>query len=452
MVAAMSALHRTTIDLILSAVHKEAGEDGMMCSFLSGTEPDAPHWARHFGVTIFFSLKGMTKAALFVRRHGPPYLRALSIEDIRDMLQRFLTDNFHDVGRETFLSRFTESYAERVSEPTKEALARSLAASSIFSPTEELSLFPLVPLVVEASFSSPAFFLRAPDTLPEEFDTDLRLQLVPDTFPPLADYKYRIERPKAWLGVRSPVLQASIKMKAAILGATALTLPLYRRHMFSGREMFGGFCTIHDGWRLSFGEPHTPPLADDLVIRQCDHDWLEILAAKLASNTQDDRRQVRTLEYFYRAWPLEPAERFPALCMTLDALYGEASQTTQAIIEGVRATLGPHLDERRLRDLLKIRGAVIHGGAPDVYDSSKYLKYYQAYSADPINDLDEVVTESMRRRIFGAALRLQDNPNAEVIAQMQAQGRLPRKLRTGSILDAPPTTAEQGEAQRTEPR
>lgn len=448
----MPTPHRTTVELILSAVHKDAGEDGMRSSFLCGTEPNAPHWARRFSVEIFFSLKGMTEAALFVRRHGPPYLQALSIQDIRHMLQKFLMDNFHDVGRETLFQRFTESYAERVSEPAKEALAQLLAASSIFSPTEELSLFPLVPLMVEKSFTSPSFFLRAPDTLRAEFDAKLHLQLAPDTFPPLADYEHRTERPNAWLGVRSPILQASVKMKATILGAAALTLPLPRRYMFSGREMFGGFCTIHDGWRLSFGEPDTPPLADNLVIRQCDHDWLAILAAKLASNTQDDRRQVRTLEYFYRAWPLEPAERFPVLCMTLDALYGEASQSTQAIVDGVRTTLGTHLDEKRLRDLMKIRGAVIHGGAPDVYDSSKYLKYYQAYSADPINDLDEVVTESMRRRIFGAALRLQDNPNAGVIAQMQAQGRLPRKLRTGSILDAPPTTAEQREAKRTEPR
>lgn len=438
----MPTPHQTTVALILSAVHKDAGEDGMRSSFLFGTEPNAPHWARH-GVEIFFSLKGMTEAALFVRRHGPPYLQALSIRDIRHRLQKFLMDNFHDVGRETLFQRFTESYAERVSEPTKEALAQLLAASSIFSPTEELSLFPLVPLMVEESFTSPSFFLRAPDTLRAEFDAKLHQQLAPDTFPPLADHKYRTERPQAWLGVRSPILQASVKMKAAILGATALTLPLPRRYLFSGREMFGGFCTIHDRWTLSFGEPHTPPLADDLVIRQCDQDWLAILAAKLASNTQEDRRHLRTLEYFYRAWPLGPSERFPVLCMALDAIYGEAGQATRSVVEGVRATLGAHLDERRLRDLMTIRAAVIHGGAPDVYDSSKYLKYYQTYSADPIDDLDEVVAASLRRRIFGDALRPQDDPNAKVIAQMQTEGRLPRILGAGSILDEPPVTAGQ---------
>lgn len=294
-------------------------------------------------------------------------------------------------------------------------------------------------MIVEESFTSPSFFLRAPDTLRAEFDAKLHRQLAPDTFPPLTDYEYRTERPKAWLGVRSPILQASVKMKAAILGAVALTLPLYRRHMFSGREMFGGFCTIHDEWRLSFGEPHTPPLADDLVIRQCDREWLAILATKLVSNTLEDRRHLRTLEYFYRAWPLGPSERFPVLCMTLDAIYGEANQMTESIVDGVRTTLGAHLNARRLRDLMRIRGAVIHGGAPDVYDSGKYLKYYQTYSADPIDDLDEVVTESLRRRIFGETLHPQDGPDAELIAQLQAKGRFPRTFGTRGILNPPPT-------------
>ena len=368
----------------------------------------------------------------------------LSVEDICGMLREFLIENFQDVGRETYCEHFTESYARRVSEPTKEVLAQSLAASSIFSPANELSLFPLVPLTVEENFTSPSFFLCTPDTLLENFDTDLRRNLAPDTFPPLADYKYRTERPNAWLGIRSPIPQASAKIKASILGAAALTLPLNYRHMFSKRKMFGGDCTINNERPISFtfGEPHTPPLAYNLIIRQCDQDWLAILANKLGSNVQEDRRHLRALEYLYRAWPLGPSERFPVLCMTLDAVYSEASQTTQAIVDGVCETLGAHLDERRLRRLIKIRAAVIHGGAPDVYDSSEYIKYYRTYSADPIKDLCEIVTESLRRRIFEEKLHAKDVHNADLIAQMQAKGQLPSNSDTGGILSGSSATSD----------
>ena len=402
--------------------------------FLFSTEPGAPHWKKNLGVTLFFSLKGMTDAALFVRAHGPSYLQALSIDDISKMLQNFLTDNFHDVGRETFFQDFTESYAERVSESTKVALTQSLMTSQIFSPTNELSLFPLVSVTVADSFTSDSFFFRQPETLHLEFDQDFRRHLVPNTFPPLKDNRTLSKRPNAWLGIRAPITQASIKMKAAILGSTALTLPLRCRYLFSGRSMFGGICTINKGSIVSFGDPHTPPLVNDLIIREIDKDWLDILSSKLASTSKENRRYFRALEYFYRAWPLGASERFPILCMSLDAIYGEAGRATQSIVDGVQSTLDAHIDEKRLRLLMDLRASVIHGGAPDVYDSSKYRKYCQTYFNNPINDLDEIVVESLRRRIFGDTITLQDDPSAKIIAKMQSAGQLPNSFDTRSIL------------------
>ena len=437
----MRSPHRITVDLILSAVHNHVGEDGMLNSFLFSSDPDKPHWRKNLSTTIFFSLKGMTDAALFVRSHGPPYLQALSIEEIREKLEEFLKNNFHDVSRETSFQRFTESYADRVSEPTKEALARSLSVSLIFSPMDELSLFPLVPVEVEEKFTSGPFFLQAPDTLCMEFDPEFHRFLTPENFPPLGTERFPTRHPKAWLGIRSPIIQASIKIKSAILGATALTLPLNRRHMFSLRKMFGGVCTINNGTTISFGDPHTPPLASDLIIRRCDEDWLTILAAKLNSTAKNDRRYLRALEYYYRAWPLMPSERFPFLCMALDATYGEQGRVTKSIVDGVKSDLGAHIDEKRLYLLMKIRGDVIHGGAPDVYDSRNYRKYYQNYSVDPINDLDEVVTESLRRRVFRRTMVLQEGPNTGAISRLKAEGKLPKTFDTRGILSIPhPTT------------
>ena len=202
--------------------------------------------------------------------------------------------------------------------------------------------------------------------------------------------------------------------------------------------MFGGVCTINNGTTISFGDPHTPPLASDLIIRRRDEDWLTILSAKLNSTAKNDRRHLRALEYYYRAWPLTPSERFPFLCMALDATYGERGRVTKSIVDGVKSDLGLHIDGERLRLLMDIRGDVIHGGAPDVYDSSKYRKYYHNYLADPINDLDEVVTESLRRRIFKRTMVLQEYPDIAAISRLQAEGQLPKTFHTRGILSAPP--------------
>jgi hypothetical protein len=436
----MTSVYRRAVEFLLAAVHTHVGEDGMRNAFLFG-KPGAPPWQRNMGVEIFVSLKHSIIAALFVREHGAPYLRALSISDICGLLTNFLTENYYEVANETFFQRFPESFGERVSGATKDKLAASLAVSPLFKPEVYPTLFPLVAVHVEADFSSPPFFLRQPATLLTEFKSEMHKWLVPESFPPLSVWKDRIEKPASWLGVRSPALQASQKMKAAILGAVALTPSLSYRHMFSQRTMFGGWCTINGGSQMAFGTPATPPMMENIVITAADHAWLGLLAAKLASPSKADRRQLTALEYFYRAWPLGPAERFPVLCMALDAAFSEASRATQSIVDGVRGTLGDHVDEKRLRDLMEIRASVIHGGAPDVYDSRKYGRYYSAYSEDPIADLGLVVSACLRQRIFGDALTEHGEPYQDIIAKAQATGRMPKAFKTSSILTPSPPPA-----------
>jgi hypothetical protein len=60
----------------------------------------------------------------------------------------------------------------------------------------------------------------------------------------------------------------------------------------------------------------------DATVEEQDHPWLSRVAAMLASNDNDDQRHCRALEYFYRAWPLDPRQRFPLLFMALDSILG----------------------------------------------------------------------------------------------------------------------------------
>lgn len=176
----------------------------------------------------------------------------------------------------------------------------------------------------------------------------------------------------------------------------------------------------------------------DIVLSEQDHAWLNILASKLLANGPAVRRQLRALEYFYRAWELEPSERFPILCVTLDAIFGDANHATQAVIDGVRGLLGPHVLNARLRHLMGLRASVIHGGAPDVYNSKKYGRYYDDYEADPIHDIELVVASCLRLQIFGEALKEHLDPNAKIIAEQQAKGRLPKDRSRGTILEDTP--------------
>lgn len=431
-----SNIYITAIDIILSSITKDRGS-GLLSSF-EFKKPGASIWDRSAGVVdIFYNRNGLVQASLFVRQHGHSYLKYLPMEDVSSLIRQFVKDNYWYIADDTFLRRFQGSYLEQVSQDTKDKLANALALSPLFKPCNELTLFPLVPVQVLVDFDSETFFLIKPASLvsmklPVSFDAR---DIMSESFPPLASWQGRIETPASWLGVRSPMSKVSSKLKAAILGALALA-PLHRyRHQFSMRSTFGGTCAIStSNAKVAFGDSHTPQLMHDIVIRSEDHKWLKILADKLISERKEVRREIKALEYFYRAWPYGPSERFPVLCMTLDAIFGDASHATAAVIDGVRNALGSHTNEARLRDLMELRASVIHGGAPDVYDFSKYRRYYKIYEADPIHDLELVVSECLRRQVFGSDFVEQADPNAEIIKKAQDAGHLPRSLERSTIL------------------
>lgn len=428
-------IHEEAAELLLEAMFQQGG-DGWRSSFMFG-RPGAPRWERSSGAEVTYGRRELIRAAIFVRQNGPTYFKYLSIDRICHMLVDFVTQNYWYLANETWFTEFEESFAKHVSTETKEKFAEALSSSKLLQPQDRLSIFPLVPVQVETDFDSEPFFLIKPASLnstrlPSGFDCRF---IDPLKFPPHNDWKGHKEQPNAWLGIRSPQAESSEKMKAAVLGALALTpLPQYR-HMFSKRAMFGGHCTFNGGSSMSLGDSHTPPMMHDIIITERDHEWLNVLASKLVANERSVRRQLRALEYFYRAWKLGPSERFPILCMALDATFGEVSHTTQAVIDGVRNVLGSHIDEARLRKLMDLRASVIHGGAPDVYDSRTYAQYYYEYEADPIHDLELIMAACLRMRIFGQSLREHADPNAEIIAKAQEEGILPKEFPRSGILE-----------------
>jgi hypothetical protein len=230
-------------------------------------------------------------------------------------------------------------------------------------------------------------------------------------------------------------MATSRKIAATVLGAVALTALPWMRYLFSGRAMFGGQCTILEEITTSYSErAHTPALMHDVILTQADQLWIQDLEILVDAVDDRSRAKCRALEYFYRAWFLSPRERFPALCMSLDSLVQAPGKHTSAAVAFVLNTLGTSLDHDRLRLLMRIRGAVIHGAAPDVYESEHYEKYYLKYETDPIIDLELIVAKCLREAIFQGKLAMHSDPNAELLASLRAKGKAPPPWGDGRII------------------
>jgi hypothetical protein len=378
------------------------------------------------GFEVNYDNRGLLLAALFMRRNAAPHLRSLSISDVEKALTSFISDNFWIIGEEAWNSCFLgpgeasdAPYASFVSETTKTHLAEALFTSDLFTEPSHLFVFPLVVVRVDQEFECPTFLLLKPEGLrpdrlpPGYIAADLQVE----SFPPFKRWDGIRYSPASWLGVRAGTSEVAKRNRAAILGAVALLPHRLERYLFTGRKLFGGLCTFSGSLSMTSSEPHTPALSEDVVIGSEDHAWLSILAKKIESPVKIDKRQMRALEYFYRAWVPDPTRRFPTLFGALDAIYGDAGRATQSVIDAVGPVMGTAYDYQRLKLLLGLRASVIHGGAPNVYESSDYHHYYERYEEDAIRDLEVIVARCLQAVIFGSAMQERPHTYAALIRQ-----------------------------------
>lgn len=414
--ALTEAISREAIERLLASISKRAGTDGLRSAFFYGPI-GAAIFERRLGIEIFYERQALLAAALFVRANGPAHLRQMAVQDVQGMLTSFVVENFWPLGNEVMFAEVPGNFAQFVSWQTKNVMAGLLAKSHIFTPSTQLTLYPLVPVRVEQDFESAVFCFLQPAAITHDWlGVHPSNELFPDKFPPFMNEKGK-EQVSSWLGVRAPTVELAERRKAAILGALALTLPRYERKQFSGRHNFGGRCTLSSrGVTESFGEAAVPPLMHDATVETGDHPWLARLAQKIASEDEADVKHCRALEYFYRAWPLPSHESFPLLFMAVDSIFSDPKpgRATQSVIEGTSRYCGADFDKERLRLLLKLRGSVIHGRAPDVHESDEYHQYLATYGHDPIADVEQVAVVCFRGAIFDDLMKERPDRREEV--------------------------------------
>lgn len=408
---------RQAMSLLLAAMFKGRHPDRRRFSFMFG-RPGEPLALARLGTEVNYDGGALLQAALYVRRYGSPHLRSLSVDEVEHRLTKFITDHYWQLADEALMQRFDCSYDAHLSNNIKGQFADTAAASDLFIEPRQVTVFPLIPIEVEVGFDSPRFFICSPGELPAQLaGRQVRADLVPDSFPPVLNWDGVRHNPISWLGLEAPTLDAAKQMRAAVLGAVALLPHHYERYQFSGRAMFGGFATFNGGCTLSFGEAHTPGLMTNIVIGAEDHPWLVELSNKLISPAKEYRRQMRALEYYYRAWAPDTAKRYPTLFAAIDAIFGDASQATQAVVDAVDPVMGTDYTSERIRLMLGLRASVVHGGAPNVYESSKYEQYYRTYKTDPVRDLELIVARCLQQVVFPGVMSERPHTHADLILQ-----------------------------------
>lgn len=415
MVASMT--HASTsaaeaVDLVLKAIVRRP-------ELNSGTR--GFHVSRpHSGTEIHFEGSALLDAALFIRRSASAHLRSISVDDLRQMLVKFMGDEMDLFRFHWWSLPDGTSLADHVTPEERAELASAMDRSPIFAPPHMLFLYPVTVANVGAPFRSDHFFLLPPRELPQElarwYDAD---EVMPEKHPPTPMHEgITLTDTSCWLGVRAPIGEIALRMRNAILGALALLPHPMERYTFSMRAVPPGYMSFGSTATYHSGAAATPALSEKLALGPADRRWMETLARLLASNNGRDGKALLALQYFYRSWVRDPATRVGPLCGALDALFGDRDAATQAMVNAVGSHLGPSFDAKRARQLAKLRAGVIHGGAPNIYEASVYHRYYVDYRQDPIRDLEIATAGCLRTTIFGDDMVERPHTHADLIQQI----------------------------------
>lgn len=380
-------------------------EQGARCAFtFSPNRRTSEYEFGGIGVEIFFDFKILSRVSVMLRSCGGLHLKNLPRSEISSMVIKFVRENFHIIGRDIFSVAPDKKFNELLDKATKIELANELSKSAFFYPDWSKFIFPLCDVTASEDYFGTNFsFVRASSLIDERIvSASQASNLLPDTFPPLLRFQGRRRYPASWLIVESANERTAKRLMNAVLGSFSLAVSDRQRYLFSGRTMFGGLAELKSA-SLSFtmSDPLTPGLMNNLILGKQDAAWMGVTDELLKSSDIEGRRQLKSLEYYYRSWPGNSSDRFVFLCMAMEALFGNANESTSSVIEGIQELFDPELNRKRLRLLMKLRGAVFHGSAPEIYDSSKYAKYVADYSSDPAEDLEVLIAECLKRSIFG---------------------------------------------------
>lgn len=433
-----SEIYERCAQLLLNSLGNSGNE--LFASFSYGRKGEL-FGARGRGANVFVNRSNLMRALDFVREHGAPFLRELSFDTLEALAVDALREAWPEVVSGSDFHPGTKPIGSSIRPDALRKVAEGLSESQLFRPENEVALFPLGGTFVRAPFRGRNFALLRDLDLHDDLEacTALPPSLRARHFPPWSEPEMP---PQAftgpvfhWLRVSSPHKTIARKRAAVVMGTLALIMARRARYAHSDQAMQLGECMIRSGVFsvAPYAPPVAPALMSDLLVEDADHPVWSALDKMLDQADSSTKPILRALEYFHRAWFHEPRERFPLLCMALDAMTNAESAHTDAAVEFVLTTLGSRIQKGRLRALLRLRGAVIHGAAPDVYESRHYVDYYTRYKADPILDLELLVAACLRERGFAELLVVRD-PKRALIEQAQLAGLLPRRLWVKTII------------------
>ncbi|WP_151766965.1 hypothetical protein [Acinetobacter oleivorans] len=393
------------VDLILDAIYSIGERDELLSQFTI-REPNSLIWSHGIGTEIYIrNQQDYLKALVFIKQNGASYLRKLPTSEVRNKVTNFLTENFWFIREGEFSRNPNISYKIQIPVEAKLNLANALLNSSLFKEELNTFLYPFNSIHLENDLMFDNFFIINSQNLSlHHMNIDVRYSNEFDFlyYPSIRNENHNRKRISTWIGIKAPTEEISRRTLYSVLGTISLFEESKKRYCFNSRCEDSGCSYFSNQSSYTYRQTQnlTPSLYFKLKVKKELAIQLEHLSSLLKSNDKTSQRSISALTSFYKSWFEKDAEQYRTFCSCIEALIEDTRSKSSQKFRDLSKSYITKFSETQLKDLLKIRGNIVHGKAPHLYDSENYDFYVERYLSEPRSDLLEIVEKVLKKHIF----------------------------------------------------
>lgn len=362
---------------------------------------------------IFIDLPSITIAALMLRKMKPDEFGSVPLEKAKDFVLQSVNTDIADFFDRNAPIDVSVNYLTAIKNSERLRFHLFVQQTLKLDPPIQSFSFPLSRISVVSAYTGDNFYIITGDDIGSTYSENIM-------------EKFKANHiVNGWIGCSANFSENAQKIKRIALSAISLRLPHIERTQKTLAKPATGF-VIHNPLGWSSSREHMPPISYDITITESDKSWLEKIDHLLKAVGKPSRRLRKALEYFYLGWFLEANERIAFNFMALDAVFGHGPEPTAVKLKtGISSTLKQDFDDNRFDDIINLRNQFLHGGSPDIYDSSLFDCYLRTYKCDPIVDIEYLTASCLRRLVFGTDFEMQPNPHEAEIQNLKDRGLIP---------------------------
>jgi hypothetical protein len=196
-------------------------------------------------------------------------------------------------------------------------------------------------------------------------------------------HKPLFENAKKYAGLKARNTEHAVEKLGILLGTLFLCMHAGTHHSHTMGTPTSGVLFFEDGMTIYSSAAHLPCLATELELTEADFP-LFLKIEQLLRGDEADRKLNRSLRWLSASWFAKGAERFSLICQAIDALTPSSLNTMRAKCHWIREQLNGAVAQEPIELLFKsIRSDIVHGDAPSLIESTKYLEFLSRYDIEP---------------------------------------------------------------------